>query len=138
MSFLSVQHVCFFLLMLCAAASNCICRYAYPITCTGFSTDGSGRVTELQATYESDLTAKKPPKGVLNWVGQPAPGQQPPTFEARLYDVLFKSSNPASAVRHEAGGRHFVLAVWVCASTLWGCWCQNGLLWRYIACTVSA
>lgn len=52
----------------------------------------------MQATYEADLTAKKPPKGVLNWVGQPAPGKEPPTFEARLYDVLFKSQNPASAV----------------------------------------
>lgn len=38
----------------------------------------------------------KPPKGVLNWVGQPAPGQSPPTFEARLYDVLFKVNDPGS------------------------------------------
>jgi hypothetical protein len=75
------------------------CRYAYPVTCTGFTTDPStGRVTEVQATYEPDLTAKKPPKGVLNWVGQPAPGRTPPTFEARLYDVLFKSQNPSSQV----------------------------------------
>ncbi|KAL4447374.1 hypothetical protein ABPG77_007407 [Micractinium sp. CCAP 211/92] len=73
-------------------------RYAYPITCTGFTKDpATGRVTQVQATYEADLTAKKPPKGVLNWVGQPAPGKEPPTFEARLYDVLFKSQNPASA-----------------------------------------
>lgn len=33
-------------------------------------------------------------QGVLNWVGQPAPGQLPTTFEARLYDVLFKSPTP--------------------------------------------
>ncbi len=56
----------------------------------------------MQATYEKDLTSKKPPKGVLNWVGQPAPGQEPPTFEARLYDVLFKSQSPGSLVGREA------------------------------------
>jgi glutaminyl-tRNA synthetase len=55
-------------------------------------------VVEVQAIYEKDLTGKKPPKGVLNWVGQPAAGQEPPTFEARLYDVLFKSQNPATLV----------------------------------------
>ena len=31
-------------------------------------------------------------------VGQPAPGKEPPTFEARLYDVLFKGQNPAALV----------------------------------------
>ena len=34
-------------------------------------------------------------QGVLSWVGQPQPGQDPPSFEARLYDVLFKSPEPA-------------------------------------------
>ena len=34
-------------------------------------------------------------QGVLSWVGQPRPGQEPPRFEARLYDVLFKSLEPA-------------------------------------------
>lgn len=52
----------------------------------------------MQATYDPDFSTKKPPKGVLNWVGQPAAGVEPPTFEARLYDVLFKSQNPASQV----------------------------------------
>ena len=36
-------------------------------------------------------------QGVLNWVAQPRPGQEPPSFEARLYDVLFCSQNPAAA-----------------------------------------
>ena len=36
-----------------------------------------------------------PVQGVLNWVGQPRPGQEPPRFEARLYDVLFTTENPA-------------------------------------------
>ena len=82
------------------------CRYAYPITCTGFTTDpASGRVLEVQATYDPDYAAKgKPPKGVLNWVGQPAPGQEPPRLEARLYDVLFKSQNPAAVVSVCGGG----------------------------------
>ena len=35
-------------------------------------------------------------QGVLSWVGQPKPGQPPPSFEVRLYDVLFKSPEPAS------------------------------------------
>jgi hypothetical protein len=34
-------------------------------------------------------------QGVLSWVGGPAPGIEPPTFEARLYDVLFKTASVA-------------------------------------------
>ena len=36
-------------------------------------------------------------QGVLNWVSQWAPGREPETFEARLYDVLFRSEDPADA-----------------------------------------
>ena len=36
-------------------------------------------------------------QGVLNWVGQWAPGHEPDAFEARLYDVLFRSEDPADA-----------------------------------------
>jgi glutaminyl-tRNA synthetase len=69
-------------------------RYAYPITCTDYTVDPtSGDVVEVHATYDPEYAGKKPPKGVLNWVGQPAPGKQPPTFEARLYSTLFKSAN---------------------------------------------
>lgn len=71
-------------------------RYAYPITCTGFTRDpATGRVAEVTATYERDFRDKKPPKGVLNWVGSP-PGKEPLAFEARLYDHLFKSEDPSS------------------------------------------
>lgn len=35
-------------------------------------------------------------QGILNWVGQPAPGQEPEPFEARLYDVLFNSEEPGA------------------------------------------
>ena len=34
-------------------------------------------------------------QGVLSWVGQATPGQEPPRIEARLYDVLFKTSSVA-------------------------------------------
>lgn len=34
-------------------------------------------------------------QGVLSWVGQPAPGRDPPGFEARLYDVLFRTPTVA-------------------------------------------
>lgn len=51
---------------------------------------------ELVCDYDANFhtAGNKPPKGVLNWVGQPAPGKDPPRMEARLYDVLFKSENP--------------------------------------------
>ena len=75
-----------------APGKTVMLRYAYPITCTGHSTDSDGNVVEVQAEYDPDFKGKKPPKGVLNWVGQPAPGREPPTFEARLYDNLFKSA----------------------------------------------
>ncbi|GAB4821823.1 hypothetical protein N2152v2_008869 [Parachlorella kessleri] len=78
-----------------APGKSVMLRYAYPITCTGYSKDEAGRVVEVQAQVEKDF--KKPPKGVLNWVAQPRPGQEPPSFEARLYDVLFSSQNPAAA-----------------------------------------
>lgn len=35
-------------------------------------------------------------QGVLHWVGQPKPGQEPPQFEARLYDRLFTTQTPGS------------------------------------------
>ena len=34
-------------------------------------------------------------QGVLSWVAQPTPGTEPAKFEARLYEPLFKSPNPA-------------------------------------------
>lgn len=71
-------------------------RYAYIIKCTGYTKDASGRVTEVQAEAELAPSGKKPPKGVLNWVAQPKPGQDPPKAEARIYDYLFKSEDPNS------------------------------------------
>lgn len=74
-----------------APGKTVMLRYAYPITCTGVVKGGDGAICEVHATYDPDFAGKKPPKGVLNWVGQPAPGKEPPTFEARLYDQLFMS-----------------------------------------------
>ena len=34
-------------------------------------------------------------QGVLSWVGQATPGQEPPRFEARLYDRLFNTASVA-------------------------------------------
>ncbi len=79
-----------------APGKSVMLRYAYPITCTGFTRGPNGAVAEVQAEADLEFAAagRKPPKGVLNWVGQPAPGQKPPKFEARLYDNLFSSPNP--------------------------------------------
>jgi hypothetical protein len=57
--------------------------YAYPITVTGHTTAPDGSVASL--TAEADLSyaasGRKPPKGVLNWVGQPAAGKEPESAE---------------------------------------------------------
>lgn len=34
-------------------------------------------------------------QGVLSWVGRPSPKEDPVRFEARLYDTLFRSPEPA-------------------------------------------
>lgn len=77
-----------------APGKTVMLRYAYPITCTSFTKDPStGDISEIHVTYDADFAGKKPPKGVLNWVGQPSPGATPPCFEARLYDSLFTSAS---------------------------------------------
>jgi glutaminyl-tRNA synthetase len=71
--------------------SAACCRYAYPVKYVSHSKDESGIVTEVHV--ECDLEPKgKPPKGVVNWIGQPKPGEAPQTAEVRLY---------ADAVRHQ-------------------------------------
>ena len=46
----------------------------------------SSLMQQLEAEVDLDHVAsgKKPPKGVLNWVAQPKPGQEPPTAEVGL------------------------------------------------------
>ncbi|KAF6264766.1 tRNA synthetases class I, catalytic domain-containing protein [Scenedesmus sp. NREL 46B-D3] len=80
-----------------APGKSAMLRYAYPITVTGYSAAADGSITEVQAEADLGFVAgggKKPPKGVLNWVAQPAPGRDPERAEVRLYDVLFKSEAP--------------------------------------------
>lgn len=43
-------------------------------------------------------------QGVLHWVGQPQPGQDPPRFEARLYDRLFTTQTPGSKKKKAGEG----------------------------------
>jgi hypothetical protein len=45
---------------------------------------------------DADYEGKKPPKGVIHWVAQPKPGQDPEPMEVRLYSMLFKSPEPDS------------------------------------------
>ena len=54
-------------------------RVAHCLTCTGCKSELAGCA-----------------QGVLSWVAQPQPGRDPPRFEARLYDTLFKSEDPSS------------------------------------------
>ncbi|GMH32257.1 hypothetical protein BSKO_00091 [Bryopsis sp. KO-2023] len=79
-----------------APGKSVMLRYAYPITCTSFEKDQDGNVTQLTCEYDADFhkSGKKPPKGVLNWVGQPKPGKEPMKIEARIFNLLFKSANP--------------------------------------------
>eukprot|EP00879_Flechtneria_rotunda_P016202 GHRR01016947.1.p1 GENE.GHRR01016947.1~~GHRR01016947.1.p1 ORF type:complete len:386 (+),score=110.34 GHRR01016947.1:993-2150(+) len=80
-----------------APGKSAMLRYAYPITVTSYTQGPDGSITGVQAEADLGFKAgggKKPPKGVLNWVGQPAPGQEPERAEVRLYDVLFKSEAP--------------------------------------------
>ena len=49
------------------------------------------------AAADPSLPKVKPPKGVLNWVAQPAPGEDPPRAQVRLYGPLFRSEAPEAA-----------------------------------------
>lgn len=78
-----------------APGKSIMLRYAYVVKYAGHVKDpATGRITEVHVEAELDSTGKKPPKGILNWVSQPSPGQDPPTAEARIYDYLFKSEDP--------------------------------------------
>eukprot|EP01087_Luapelamoeba_hula_P007139 TRINITY_DN1734_c0_g1_i2.p1 TRINITY_DN1734_c0_g1~~TRINITY_DN1734_c0_g1_i2.p1 ORF type:complete len:788 (+),score=172.90 TRINITY_DN1734_c0_g1_i2:287-2365(+) len=67
-------------------------KYAYNIKCTEVVNDDKGEPVLIKATV--DVESKKLPKGIINWVAQPAPGVDPLTIEVRLYDRLFKSPFP--------------------------------------------
>ncbi len=69
-------------------------RYAHVIRCVDFSFAADGVTpAEVRCEVVPPAEGAKPPKGVIHWVAQPAPGVEPPRIEARLYDKLFVSED---------------------------------------------
>lgn len=82
-----------------------LCRYAYPVKYESHDLAEDGSVAEVRVSYDPDfLTKGKPPKGVLNWVAQPAPGKDPATAEARLYSEQVLPAQSVSC--RVSGGLH--------------------------------
>ena len=71
-------------------------RGAYFVKCVGYDTDENGEVTAVHCTYDPESKGGNSPdgrkvKGTLHWVS----ADHCTDFEARLYDRLFKVSNPS-------------------------------------------
>ncbi|MBQ9912898.1 MAG: glutamine--tRNA ligase/YqeY domain fusion protein [Clostridia bacterium] len=71
-------------------------RGAYFVKCVGYDTDENGEVTAVHCTYDPESKGGNSPdgrkvKGTLHWVS----ANHCTDFEARLYDRLFKVSNPS-------------------------------------------
>jgi len=69
-------------------------KYAYTIKCESVRTDATGNVVELLASVDFDKSADLP-KGKIQWVAEPQPGQEPLRVTLRLYDRFFKSEDPS-------------------------------------------
>ena len=70
-------------------------RYAYFITCTDVIKDSYGNVVELHCTYDPSTKSGSAPdgrkvKGTIHWVS----AKEAVDAEVRLYDRLFKKSDP--------------------------------------------
>jgi glutaminyl-tRNA synthetase len=70
-------------------------RYAYFVTCTGFTRDSNGRITEIRCTYDPATRGGDAPDGrkvktTLHWVS----ARHAVKAEARMYDKLFSLENP--------------------------------------------
>ena len=70
-------------------------RYAYFITCTDVIKDSDGNVVELHCTYDPSTKSGSAPdgrkvKGTIHWVN----AKDAVDAEVRLYDRLFKKSDP--------------------------------------------
>jgi glutaminyl-tRNA synthetase len=82
-------------------------KYGYVVECTGFKTDESGKVTEVEATYFEDSKSGSPTsgnykvKGVMTWVSQ----HDALDAEVRMYDRLFTEEHP------DAGGKDFLESI---------------------------
>jgi glutaminyl-tRNA synthetase len=69
-------------------------RGAYFVTCTGFTKDATGKVTEIQCTYDPEtksgnVVARKV-KGTIHWVS----AKHAVPVEVRLFDRLFSAEFP--------------------------------------------
>jgi glutaminyl-tRNA synthetase len=82
-------------------------KYGYVVECTGYKTDASGKVTEVEATYFEDSKSGSPTsgnykvKGVMTWVSQ----HDAVDAEVRMYDRLFTDEHP------DAGGKDFLSSI---------------------------
>ncbi|MHC4822518.1 MAG: glutamine--tRNA ligase/YqeY domain fusion protein [Planctomycetota bacterium] len=70
-------------------------KYAYYLTCTGFTKDESGEITEIRCTYDpetrgGDSADGRKVKGTIHWVHADTAVQA----ETRLYDHLFREAIP--------------------------------------------
>lgn len=71
-------------------------RYAYIVTCTGFTKDPtSGEITEVRCTYDpatrgGDAPDNRKVKGTIHWVS----ARHAIPIEARLYEHLFPAERP--------------------------------------------
>ncbi len=71
-------------------------RGAYFVKCVGYDTDENGEVSAVHCTYDPESKGGNSPdgrkvKGTLHWVS----ANHCTDFEARLYDRLFRVSNPS-------------------------------------------
>lgn len=72
-------------------------RYGYIVKCTGCTKDENGEIVEVQCTYDPDSRGGTAPdgrkiKGTIHWVSV----EHAIKAEVRLFDRLFKVSNPES------------------------------------------
>ncbi len=70
-------------------------RNAFFVTCTGFTKDDSGEVTEIRCTYDPQTRGGSAPdgrkvKGTIHWVS----AEHAVDAEVRLYNHLFTKENP--------------------------------------------
>ena len=78
-----------------ALGKTVMLRYAFAVKCVGFETcKETGEVVLVRCER---VEVKKPPKGVIHWVGSESLPEQyrPVKAEARLYDYLFNAEDVA-------------------------------------------
>jgi glutaminyl-tRNA synthetase len=73
-------------------------KYACIFTCTGFSEDAEGRVTEIRGTWDAqslggNASDGHPVRGTIHWVDAKTAVPLP----VRLYDRLFTAENPEAS-----------------------------------------